>query len=277
MRSHRHPLWADAGRSHGPPATEAALRGFERRTGLVLPPALCAALQVSNGGRLRRSHLAGVQPTARWKRGLNLHNLGGVGYEEGLDWSPTLVEEWGFPAPSLVLCHGGPWAMLLDYRRCGPEGDPPVVFCDTDHEVDGRPLEWTLAPSFAVLEAELRYVASRTQLAVEGDHERGVILDALRAAGAKGLAREDYEGGHTLALVGPNSIEAGPARLRAVPNRRPDGTWNFSDLPRCSWIVESTVAPAELETHLAQLEACLPGPAILLHKVETVFSSSRGF
>ena len=277
MRSHEHPLWADADRPHGPPATDAVLRGFERRTGLTLPPALCAALQQSNGGRLRRSHLAGVQPTPRWKRGLNLHNLGGVGYEEGLDWSPTLVEEWGFPAPCLVLCHGGPWAMLLDYRRCGPEGDPPVVFCDTDHEVEGRPFEWTLAPSFAALEAALQYVSSRTQLAVEGDHDRQVILDALRAAGGADPAREDYEGGHTLALVGPDSLEPGPARLRAVPNRRPDGTWNFPELPGCGWVVETTVAPAGLAAHLARLEACLPGPAVLLHAVETVLSSSRGF
>lgn len=167
--------------------------------------------------------------------------------------------------------------MLLDYRRCGPEGEPPVVFCDTDHEVEGRPLEWTLAPSFAALEQRLQYVSSRTQVAVQGDHGCGVMLDALRAAGAEDPPREDYEGGYTLALVGPNSVEPGPARLRVVPNLRPDGTRNFPELPGHGWVVETTVAPEALFAHLQRLEAVLPGPAVLLHKAEQVVSSSRGF
>lgn len=277
MRSHTHPLWADAQRPHGAPLTDAMVQRFEARLGLVVPASLRHALLASNGGRLRRSHLPHARLTPRWSRGLNIHNLGGIGYPEGLDWSPTLLEEWGFPGPSVVLCHGGPWALLLDYRRCGPEGDPPVVFCDTDHEIAGRPAEWTVAESFAALEAQLTYVASRTQLAVETDAPLPELLTALRQAGAEDPAREDYEGGHTLALVGPDSVEPGPARVRVAPNARADGTWAFPELPQCRWFLETTVAPDELDPHLHRLEAALPGPAVLLHRRTAAVSSSRAF
>ena len=236
--------------------------------GLRLPPALVAALRDCNGGRLRRLHLPAVRPTPRFRSGLRLHGLAGVGYEEGLDWSPALIDEWGFPAPTLVLCHGGPWAALLDYRRCGPGGDPPVVFCDTDHEVAGRPAEWTVAPTFGALAASLEPLADRTQVAVPGDADRDAVLDALRSMGAEDPAREDYEGGVTLTLVGAESAEPGPARLRALPNRQADGTWAVPELPAYGWIVETTVTGAALDRHLDALERALsplgaPPPLLL--------------
>ena len=271
MRRHAHPLWTDAGRPHGPPLTDELLARFHQRLGLRLPPALVAALQRSNGGRLRRTWLPEICPTPRWRGGLVMHNLGGVGYDEGLDWSPTLLDEWGFPGPSLVLCHGGPWAVLLDYRRCGPGGSPPVVFCDTDHEVSGRPVEWTVAPSFAALEAALRPLAERTRLALPGDPGLDAVLATLRAIGAEDPVHTDYEGGRTLALVGPDSAEPGPARLRALPNRRPDGTWVAPELADHAWLVETTVAPGPLDDHLDTLEGAFTeagAPPLLLFRVD---------
>ena len=240
---------------------------FEARFGLRLPASLVQALQVCNGGRLRRSCLPELRPGKRWGRGLVLHGLAGVGYEEGLDWSPGLSREWDYPGPSLVLCSGGPWAVLLDYRRCGADGEPAVVMVDTDHEVGGRPAEWTLAPSFAELEGGLRYLADRSQLALRSDAALETLLELLYRLGAEGPAREDYEGGWSLSLPGPSSIEPGPARLRVSQNRRLDGTLAFPELEQFGWIIESTVAIDEMDEHLSELEAKLPGELLLLHRV----------
>lgn len=267
LPTHTHPLWSDGSQAHGPSVTPALVAEFQAQTGFALPASLVASLQRCNGGRLRRNHLPAFRPTARWKKGLVVHGLMGLGYPEGLDWSATLIAEWGFVSPALVLCHGGPWAVLLDYRRCSAEGEPAVVFCDTDHEVAGRPAEWTIAPSFAAFEAQLEHLADRTRVAVAGDHSAETILAALRAAGAEDPVRGDYEGGHTLTLVGPDSVEPGPARLRALPNRRADGLLALPELPEHGWIVETTVSPPALEDHLRVLADALPGAALLLHRV----------
>ncbi len=236
--------------------------------GLRLPDALIAALMQCNGGRLRRNRVAGFQPTPRWRRGLVLHGLAGLGYDEGLGWSAALCQEWGFPGPSLVLCHGGPWALLLDYRRCGADGEPAVVFCDTDHEVAGRPAEWTVAPTFADFLDRLDPVADRSMVALVSGCAWPVLRDALLAFGAEGPVREDFEGGLSLSLVGPESAETGVARLRALANRQPDGRLLLPERPDCGWLLETTVAPDALDDHLAGLQAALPGELILLYRVE---------
>jgi len=273
MQIHPHPLWSDPTRPHGPPLSDARLARFHDQVGLRLPAALIDALRGCNGGRLRRLHLPAVRPTPRFRGGLRLHGLAGVGYDEGLDWSPALIDEWGFPAPTLVLCHGGPWAALLDYRRCGPDGDPPVVFCDTDHEVAGRPAEWTVAPSFAALVEALEPLADRTRVAVPGPAERDAVLDALRSMGAEDPVREDYEGGFTLTLTGADSAEPGAARLRALPNRQLDGTWALPELPHHGWIVETTVTGPALDHHLDALQRALAplgvAPVLLLFRAST--------
>lgn len=261
---HKHPLFDRPDGAWGPPVTVGVRRDEEARLGLRLPDALVEALSQTNGGRLRRTRLSGVHTSHRTRAGLQLRDLSGIGYAEGLRLSQSLCEEWDYPGPALVLSSEGPSAVLLDYRRCGAEGEPAVVFVDTDHEVDSRPAEWTLALDVGTFLAALRYDPGRSQVAVPEGVGAAALESALRATGGSGSANEDYEGGRSLALVDVESREPGVARLRSVPLRRPDGTRWFPELSSHDWLVETAAVPTAARTLFDDLERHLGAPLIRL-------------
>lgn len=261
---HTHPLFDRADGAWGPPVDDAVRADEEARLGLRLPDALVSALAACNGGRLRRTRLPGVHTSPRTRRGLQIRDLSGIGYAAGLRLSAGLCAEWDYPVPSLVLSSEGPSAVLLDYRRCGALGEPAVVFVDTDHEVDGRPSEWTLALDIGTFLGALRYDPGRSQVAVPAGVGAAALEAALRASGGSGPINEDYEGGRSLAWVDAPSREPGVARLRSVPLGRPDGTRWFPELAGHDWLVETAAAPASARTLFEDLERHLGAPLIRL-------------
>jgi hypothetical protein len=134
----------------GPPLTGEAVEEAERVLGVTLPSDLLVLLRRQNGGYVRQEFAA--CPTTRptnWADDHVLVNeiagIGSTGVLSLLD-APSLNEEWGQP-PELVLLSGeGHWWIALDYRGCGPGGEPPVVLYENDSE--GSPDELRLAPSF---------------------------------------------------------------------------------------------------------------------------------
>lgn len=249
MRAHVHPLFDDPQQAWGPPVTPERVARTEAALGFRLPPALVADLTACNGGLLRRTLLVGGP------RPLRLRDLAGLGYPEGLAQSARLSAEWDYPTPSLVLSSEGPTAVLLDYRRCGPHGEPSVVFVDTDHEVAGRPAEWTLAASYADFRARLHFRHSRTRIAVTGVSFHEDLLEAAGALGATGAVRPDHEGGHTRALDGWRTDAPGPCLVRVLPSRRPNGSRRVAELGDGVFVVETNVArvPAFLEAFSAHM------------------------
>ncbi|AKT41508.1 uncharacterized protein CMC5_057160 [Chondromyces crocatus] len=60
--------------------------------------------------------------------------------------SAYLVQEWGYPDIGLVICDtpsGGHDTVMLDYRKCGAEGEPQVAYIDEDRSI------LTIAADFA--------------------------------------------------------------------------------------------------------------------------------
>jgi len=254
---HTHPLFDRPEGAWGP-ALEPGMREAEEATlGLQLPDSLIDALRPANGGRLRRTRVPGSNTS---RAPVRVRDLSGIGYPEGLRLSAALCREWDYPQPSLVLSSEGPTAVLLDYRRCGPQGEPAVVFVDTDHEVDGRPAEWTLALDVGSFLASLRYDPGRSQVAVPGSVDETSLTAAVRAVGGQGAANPDHEGGRSLALVDVPSREPGVARVRSVPLARPDGTRWFPELPGHAWLVETAAEPGRARTLFADLERQLGVP-----------------
>jgi hypothetical protein len=111
-------------------------------------------------------------------------------------------------------------------------------------------------------------VADRTRLALMGDLDHDDVMAVLMNAGGQGPVHDDYEGGSTVALVGWESAEPGVARLRAAPNRQPDGTWALPELPDCRWIIETTVAASVLDDNLAALASAAPSEPLLLYRID---------
>jgi hypothetical protein len=251
MKQYEHPLFDDPALAWGPPLTDVLVQQEEAALGLRLPRAYVADLQICNGGILRRSRCPGP------KRLVRMRDMAGVGYSDGVQLSASLCREWDYPTPSLVLSAEGPTAILLDYRRSGPHGEPAVVFVDTDHEVDGRPVEWTLAADYAVFREQLIYARSRTQVAVQGVAFHEEILDAAEALGAVGSTRPDYEGGFTRALDGWSSQDEGPALFRVLLAQRPNGSRRMAELGEDVLVVETNVT--DKERFLTEFAQCIPG------------------
>jgi hypothetical protein len=77
--------------------------------------------------------------------------LGPVGADLTLLDTPYLVGEWDLPSPVVLLSGQGHYWIALDYRMCGPEGEPSVVWLDED--MAG---ELQLAPDFRRFVERLR-------------------------------------------------------------------------------------------------------------------------
>lgn len=81
----------------------------------------------------------------------------GIGHAEGvlslLD-TPYLVQEWDLPAQVVLITGDGHTWIGLDYRACGPRGEPSITWFDAEMET-----ELALAPDFRSFVEALRPVS----------------------------------------------------------------------------------------------------------------------
>jgi hypothetical protein len=69
--------------------------------------------------------------------------------------TPYLVRERELPSPVVLLSGQGHYWLALDYRGCGPRGNPPVVWIDNEMNH-----EFLLAPDFRAFVERLTASAS---------------------------------------------------------------------------------------------------------------------
>jgi len=69
-------------------------------------------------------------------------SIAGIGREKGTSvcgeqGSAFMIGEWGYPTIGVVLCDcpsAGHDVVMLDYRACGPRGEPQVVHVDQERD-----------------------------------------------------------------------------------------------------------------------------------------------
>ncbi|NBF11699.1 SMI1/KNR4 family protein [Pseudomonas sp. Fl4BN1] len=128
-----------------PPPSDQLIAELQQQLGYRLPASYVAFMRRYNGGRPRLTCFPVDQGTS-WAQdhcaidsflciGSDSHySLGG-----GLG-SRFMIEEWGYPDLGVYICDcpsAGHDMIALDYRECGPEGEPQVVHVDqeSDYEV----------------------------------------------------------------------------------------------------------------------------------------------
>jgi hypothetical protein len=123
----------------GPPVTPEAVIAAGRALGFRLPDAYVSLISSRNGGRLTKRCYPTPFPTSWAPDHIGVDAIVGVGGKWGIDsaglGSRYMVAEWGYPDVGVVICampSGGHDAVMLDYRACGPEGEPAVVYVDED-------------------------------------------------------------------------------------------------------------------------------------------------
>lgn len=134
------------------PLTPALLERVERELGYGLPRAYVHLMQKQNGGMPRRTRHRTAQPTSWSKDHVAITGIYAIGETKPCSLCGDLgskfwVSEWGYPPVGVYFadCPSAGHDMLcLDYRDCGPTGEPQVVH--VDQELDYRIT--FVAPSF---------------------------------------------------------------------------------------------------------------------------------
>jgi tetratricopeptide (TPR) repeat protein len=126
----------------GAPVADEMFAEAERALGYKLPESYKELIRRHNGGlpaydvfhlpfaahnepeEISISSILGVDPSNRWSL------CGNFG-------SRFMIEEWGYPNIGVAICDcpsAGHDMIFLDYRRCGPEGEPEVVHVDQESD-----------------------------------------------------------------------------------------------------------------------------------------------
>lgn len=142
-------FFVDNTKGSGPKLTDKMVQQAETSLGLRLPFAYIELLREKNGGLPVRRCFRTTFNSSWAADHIEVSTLLGIGFQEGIDGelgSEYLVREWGYPDIGLV-CFDTPSAghdtVMLDYRECGPGGEPSVVYIDEDRKV------YLLAHTFA--------------------------------------------------------------------------------------------------------------------------------
>ena len=121
---------------------DAVIVEIERDLGFKLPASYLELMRTHNGGIPRRTCFPTQEPTSWAEDHVAITGIMGIGREKTYSLSGSLgsrfmQEEWGYPDWGVCICHcpsAGHDMVMLDYRRCGPLGDPEVVHVDQESD-----------------------------------------------------------------------------------------------------------------------------------------------
>jgi hypothetical protein len=262
-------------------ATDAAIARAEMELGVTLPAEFKSVLRYRDGGdlRLNQFELAFDPPADSYASKLYcVDELPSVRHG---DWgnivrsTENAQEEWDLPAGLVVLCGGGHWWCCLDYRTCGPTGQPAITHIDVADDPEDAPREIPIAPSFALLLSGLRQSPDSVKPAVITLNAESTTVDQLDGILVHfGLRRVEQAGKDTSTSKPPpvwewtkyNSFVSGrPARVELWTNEF------YHRLPLYSEKHAMLQVFIELSNERACLEellAALGTQAVLLHGLE---------
>ncbi|WP_234637532.1 SMI1/KNR4 family protein [Delftia tsuruhatensis] len=139
-------LWADgpsAGDGYTEPApSEKLIAEIESELGVRLPSAYVELARRRNGGHVRRSCHPVDEPTGWADDHIMITGIYAIGRTVdqsllGPLGSTFMRDEWGYPAWGVGIGDtpsAGHEQPMLDYRECGPQGEPSVVHVDQERD-----------------------------------------------------------------------------------------------------------------------------------------------
>lgn len=110
-----------------PAPSDALVAEIEAELGVRLPAAYVELARLRNGGGVERGWIGGIYAIGRTAR----HSLCGAA------GSAFWQQEWGYPAIGVCFADtpsAGHEQYVLDYRDCGPGGEPRVVHVDQERD-----------------------------------------------------------------------------------------------------------------------------------------------
>lgn len=148
------------------PPTDALIASVEAELGYKLPASYIWLMKQRNGGIPVNTCFPTSSPTSWADDHVEISGILGISREKenalcGPFGSNYMIEEWEYPPIGVTICDcpsAGHDVIFLDYRECGPQGEPKVVHVDM--ECADEPVITILADNF---EAFIRGLVSDDQ------------------------------------------------------------------------------------------------------------------
>lgn len=126
----------------GPDCTDEMIRQAEGELGYKLPESYIWLVKQQNGGYLKRNNFVLDHALPGVGDRVMMPLLYGVGHEQNtainsMLGNKCLIENWGYPNIGVgigVGFFGAHEAFFLDYRECGPQGEPKVSHVDQESD-----------------------------------------------------------------------------------------------------------------------------------------------
>lgn len=124
----------------GKPLTAEAVVAVERALGFKLPEGYIELMQRQNGGIPKNTLHRTLEPTSWADDHIAITGIFGIGHTRpyslcGEMGSQFWIDMWNYPPIGVYFADcpsAGHHMMCLDYRACGPHGEPQVVHVDQE-------------------------------------------------------------------------------------------------------------------------------------------------
>ncbi|WP_340026423.1 Imm51 family immunity protein [Paenibacillus sp. FSL K6-1096] len=123
-----------------PLPSDELIASVEEELGYKLPASYIAMMKQHNGGIPRNTCFPVSEATSWAEDHVAISGIAGIGRDKSYSLcgdlgSRFMIEEWGYPDIGVVFgdCpSAGHDVIMLDYRHCGPEGEPEVIHVDQE-------------------------------------------------------------------------------------------------------------------------------------------------
>src|SRR5262249_32304824 len=120
--------------------TPAMIATIEVELGFRLPVSYIELMQIQNGGIPRNTCYPTKVATSWAENHVAINGIMGIGRTKtyslcGELGSKFMQEEWGYPEFGICVCDcpsAGHDMIMLDYRKCGKDGEPQVIHVDQE-------------------------------------------------------------------------------------------------------------------------------------------------
>jgi hypothetical protein len=125
----------------GAALTDEQVAAVERKLGYKLPASYIELMKYQNGGIPRKTNHRTQERTSWAPDHIAIHGIFSIGSEKSYSLCGELgsefrIEEWEYPAIGVYFADcpsAGHDMICLDYRDCGPSGEPRVVHVDQEY------------------------------------------------------------------------------------------------------------------------------------------------
>ncbi len=130
------------------PPSEELIADIEKELGYKLPASYIWLMKQHNGGIPVNTCFPTDTPTSWAEDHVAITGIFGIGRDKNYSLcgelgSQFMIDEWEYPAIGVAICDcpsAGHDMIFLDYRECGPQGEPKVVHIDQESDYEITPL-----------------------------------------------------------------------------------------------------------------------------------------